>query len=57
MAGFLPYNEKVKQATFKGQVYSGLLFPLMQGLSLLNLAIVIFFGSWLVVHDGLIIFL
>lgn len=53
VAGFLPYNEKVKQATFKGQVYSGLLFPLMQGLSLLNLAIVIFFGSWLVVHDGM----
>lgn len=53
VAGFLPYNEKVKQATFKGQVYSGLLFPLMQGISLLNLAIVIFFGSWLVVHDGM----
>ena len=53
VAVFLPYNEKVKQATFKGQVYSGLLFPLMQGLSLLNLAIVIFFGSWLVVHDGM----
>ena len=53
IAGFAPYNEKVKQATFKGQVYSGMLFPLMQGLSLLNLAIVIFFGSWLVVHDGM----
>lgn len=25
----------------------------MQGLSLLNLAIVIFFGSWLIVHDGM----
>lgn len=53
IAGFLPHNEKVKQATFKGQVYSGMLFPLMQGLSLLNLAIVIFFGSWLVVNDGM----
>ncbi|GMA67751.1 hypothetical protein GCM10025884_13780 [Leuconostoc gelidum subsp. gelidum] len=42
IAGFMPHNEKVKQATFKGQVYSGMLFPLMQGLSLLNLAIVIF---------------
>ncbi|MCX7578398.1 ABC transporter ATP-binding protein [Leuconostoc falkenbergense] len=51
--GFAPHNETVKQATFKGQVYSGMLFPLMQGLSLLNLAIVIFFGSWLVVHDGM----
>ncbi|MCT4411646.1 ABC transporter ATP-binding protein [Leuconostoc pseudomesenteroides] len=53
IAGFAPHNETIKQATFKGQVYSGMLFPLMQGLSLLNLAIVIFFGSWLVVHDGM----
>lgn len=53
IAGFAPHNATVKQATFKGQVYSGMLFPLMQGLSLLNLAIVIFFGSWLVVHDGM----
>ncbi|MEX0380242.1 ABC transporter ATP-binding protein [Leuconostoc sp. MS02] len=53
IAGFMPHNEKVKQATFKGQVYSGMLFPLMQGLSLLNLAIVIFFGSWLVVSEGM----
>lgn len=53
IVGFQPYNEKVRQATFKGQVYSGVLFPLMQGLSLLNLAIVIFFGSWLVVNNGL----
>lgn len=53
IAGFAPHNETIKQAAFKGQVYSGMLFPLMQGLSLLNLAIVIFFGSWLVVHDGM----
>lgn len=53
IANFGPYNERVKQATFKGQMYSGMLFPLMQGLSLLNLAIVIFFGSWLIVHDGM----
>ncbi|WP_314059430.1 ABC transporter ATP-binding protein [uncultured Vagococcus sp.] len=49
--GFKVFNEKVKEATFKGQVYSGLLFPTMQGLSLFNTAIVIFFGSWLVL-DG-----
>ncbi|MFT9416177.1 ABC transporter ATP-binding protein [Leuconostoc falkenbergense] len=53
IAGFAPHNKTIKQAAFKGQVYSGMLFPLMQGLSLLNLAIVIFFGSWLVVHDGM----
>ena len=33
---------------FRGQFYSGLLFPLMQGLSLLNLAIVIVGGTWMV---------
>lgn len=49
--GFKVFNEKVKAATYKGQVYSGLLFPTMQGLSLFNTAIVIFFGSWLVL-DG-----
>jgi ATP-binding cassette subfamily B multidrug efflux pump len=43
-------NENVRQATFKGQFYSGILFPLMQGFSLLNLAIVIAYGSWMVVN-------
>lgn len=43
--GFIEYNEKVKKATYKGQVYSGLLFPMMQGISLFNTAIVIFFGG------------
>ncbi|MDR1567307.1 MAG: ABC transporter ATP-binding protein/permease [Streptococcaceae bacterium] len=51
IAGFLEHNEAVRKATFKGQAYSGMLWPLMQGMSLFNTAIVIFFGSWLVVHD------
>ncbi|WP_137596833.1 ABC transporter ATP-binding protein [Paucilactobacillus kaifaensis] len=45
--GFTPHNQNVKRATFKGQVYSGMLFPVMSGLSLVNTAIVIFFGGWL----------
>lgn len=45
IAGFKKYNQRVKDTMFKGQFYSGLLFPLMQGLSLLNLAIVIVGGS------------
>ncbi|WP_034988829.1 ABC transporter ATP-binding protein [Liquorilactobacillus sucicola] len=53
LAGFKEKNERVRRATFKGQLYSGLLFPLMQGLSLLNLAIVIAFGSWMVVNDNM----
>lgn len=50
---FRPFNETVRSASQKGQFYSGLLSPLMQGFSLLNLAIVIFFGSWLVLHNGM----
>ncbi|MCH4168154.1 MAG: ABC transporter ATP-binding protein/permease [Streptococcaceae bacterium] len=50
---FLKHNEAVREATFKGQAYSGMLWPLMQGMSLFNTAIVIFFGSWLVVNDGM----
>lgn len=48
--GFLEHNEKVRAATFKGQAYSGMLFPLMQGMSLVNTAIVIFLGGWLALN-------
>lgn len=51
--GFLEHNKTVREATFKGQVYSGLLFPMMQGMSLINTAIVIFFGGWLAVNGSL----
>ncbi|GAP02488.1 multidrug ABC transporter ATPase/permease [Fructobacillus pseudoficulneus] len=53
LAQFAPFNDRVKVASQNGQFYSGLLNPLMQGFSLLNLAIVIFFGSWLVLHNGM----
>ena len=45
---FQKYNDRVRKTMFKGQLYSGLLFPLMNGLSILNLAIVIAAGSLLV---------
>lgn len=51
--GFLEKNSKVREATFKGQLYSGLLFPMMQGMSLLNTAIVIFFGGWFALNGTL----
>lgn len=51
--GFLEHNKTVREATFKGQVYSGLLFPMMQGMSLINTAIVIFFGGWFAVNGSL----
>lgn len=49
--GFLDHNEKVRQATFKGRLFAGLLFPVMNGMSLLNTAIVIFVGSSIVLND------
>ena len=51
--GFEELNQEVKKATFKGQVYSGLLFPTMQGISILNTAIVIFFGGVLVLNGDM----
>ena len=43
--GFLEQNDRVRSATFKGRAFSGLLFPIMNGMSLINTAIVIFVGS------------
>lgn len=49
--GFVEQNDKVRKATFRGRIFSGLLFPVMNGLSLLNTAIVIFLGTALVLQD------
>lgn len=46
---FKTYNTRVRNAMFKGQFYSGILFPLMNGLNLLNLAIVIAMGAWMII--------
>ncbi|MDO1604645.1 ABC transporter ATP-binding protein [Lactobacillus sp. YT155] len=51
--GFKVHNEQVRKATLKGQIYSGMIFPVMQGMSLVNTAIVIFFGSYLAVHGDI----
>ncbi|GGE25045.1 ABC transporter ATP-binding protein [Streptococcus himalayensis] len=51
IAGFMAQNEKVKRATFKGRIFSGILFPIMNGMSLLNTAIVIFAGSAILLQD------
>jgi len=42
---FIGHNEKVRKATFMGQVFSGMLMPVMVGMSLFNTAIVIFVGG------------
>lgn len=51
--GFIEHNENVRKATLKGQIYSGMIFPLMQGMSLVNTAIVISYGSWLAVNGDI----
>lgn len=50
--GFLAHNDKVRKATFKARVFGGMLFPMMNGLSLLNVAIVIFGGSIIALNDA-----
>ena len=50
-AGFVEQNERVRKATFKGRLFSGILFPVMNGMSLVNTAIVIFVGSAVLLND------
>ena len=50
--GFEKHNKAVRQATFKARVFGGMLFPMMNGMSLINTAVVIFGGSWLVLDDS-----
>ncbi|MCJ1969498.1 ABC transporter ATP-binding protein [Lactococcus carnosus] len=50
--GFIAQNDKVRKATFKGQVYSGMLMPMLNGMSFVNLAIVIFAGSMIALNDA-----
>ena len=51
IAGFVEQNERVRKATFKGRMFSGILFPVMNGMSLVNTAIVIFVGSAILLND------
>lgn len=53
LRGFRNYNNQVRKSALTGQIWSGILNPLMQGMSLLNTAIVIFFGSWLALNGSL----
>ena len=51
IAGFVEQNAKVRKATFRGRIFSGLLFPIMNGMSLINTAVVIFLGTSLALQD------
>ncbi|HFI0084514.1 TPA: ABC transporter ATP-binding protein [Streptococcus suis] len=50
--GFMELNEEVRRTTFKGRLFGGILFPFMNGMSLVNTAIVIFAGSSIVLNDS-----
>ncbi|AML45733.1 ABC transporter ATP-binding protein [Streptococcus suis] len=50
--GFLELNEEVRRTTFKGRLFGGILIPFMNGMSLVNTAIVIFAGSSIVLNDS-----
>ena len=51
IAGFVEQNERVRKATLKGRMFSGILFPVMNGMSLVNTAVVIFVGSAVLLND------
>lgn len=51
IAGFVEQNERVRKATFKGRMFSGILFPVMNGMSLVSTAVVIFVGSAVLLND------
>lgn len=53
IAGFEKQNEKVRAASLRGQILAGILQPLMNGMMLLTTAVVIFFGSWLVLRGNM----
>ncbi len=49
--GFVERNEKVQKSTFGAQAWSGMIFPLMNGFSLLTTALVIFYGTKIALND------
>lgn len=49
--GFMVRNKKVQKSTFAAQAWSGMIFPLMNGFSLLTTALVIFLGTKIALND------
>ena len=43
--GFLQHNERVNAFGYKNQFYAGIVQPLMTGMSLINIAIIVFIGT------------
>lgn len=47
--GFDFVNEDLRQTSFKGQMYSGMLMPAVNGIGFINLAFIVFAGSMFIV--------
>ncbi len=43
--GFKSYNENLMKCSIRGQIYSGILMPLMNGIGLVNLGVLVFVGA------------
>ncbi|WP_125707751.1 ABC transporter ATP-binding protein [Lacticaseibacillus porcinae] len=50
--GFVTKNQAVQKSTFAAQAWSGMIFPLMNGFSLLTTALVIFLGTKIALNDS-----
>ncbi len=51
-ADFNYVNEELKKTSFKGQMYSNILMPLVQGVGVVNLGTIVFGGSLLIVNGS-----
>lgn len=49
--GFEKYNNDLKKTSISGQIYSGMLMPLMQGIGLINLGALVFLGAIFISRD------
>ncbi len=50
--GFNVVNEDLRQTSFKGQMYSGLLMPAISGIGYINLAFIVFVGSLFIANGS-----
>lgn len=50
--GFVSRNAEVQKSTFAAQAWSGMIFPIMNGFSLVTTALVIFLGTRIALNDS-----
>lgn len=50
---FIPFNEDYRETSKKGQAYSNILFPLVNGFMMMSIGLIIFFGADLVINQTL----